>query len=438
MVHPYLRRRNGDEAVVYPDAVIERVLGKTLGVPLFQEQVMRLAMVAGGFTPGEADQLRRAMGAWRRPGIIEQFRDKLKDGIIAHGYSPQFADQVFEQVKGFGEYGFPESHAASFALLAYVSAWLKCHYPAAFTTAILNSQPMGFYAPAQLIRDVRAHGVVVLPVDVNASDWDSTLEMTAGDCSANAAVGARPSALSRGGHTAVPALRLGLRLVRGLPEAHAQCLVQARGTAPFRSLAELVRRTKLGRSSLIRLATADAFGSLGLNRRSALWHLLSSDEERPLFAHFEHDEPTPELPAMPLVQQVVADYASTGLSLKAHPMSFARSDLNALGVIPTSSLAGKPNKARVKVAGLVLVRQQPSTAKGIVFATLEDESGIANIVIHPQVCKRYRSATREATALLVTGRLQRSAGVVHVYAMRIEDLSIRLRGFSSARSRDFH
>jgi error-prone DNA polymerase len=416
MVHPYLRRRSGEEAVTYPNECLKAVLSKTLGVPLFQEQAMRLAIVGAGFTPGEADQLRRAMGAWRRPGIIDQFRTKLCEGMLARGLPEEFAHQVYEQIRGFGEYGFPESHAASFALLAYVSAWLKHYYPCAFTAALINSQPMGFYAPAQLIRDAQAHGVTVLPVDVNQSDWDCTLVP-----------------LDTGG----PALRLGLRLVGGLARKAADAVVMARGDRPFRTVADLARRAHVGQSTLARLAEADAFATLGLPRRQAIWHLLATAKEPPLFAGLNDDEEdSPALPLMPLAQQVVCDYNSLGLSLKAHPISFLRPELDRLKVVSASALAETKDKAFVRVAGLVLVRQHPSTAKGVVFVTLEDETGSVNLIVRPSVWQRYHVAASRAITLLASGKLQRAYDVTHVLATRLEDLSSQVPGIAPG-SRDF-
>jgi error-prone DNA polymerase len=423
MVHPYLRRRNGAEPVTYPNPEAEQVLAKTLGVPLFQEQVMRLAVVAAGFTPGEADALRRAMGAWRRPGLIEQFRTKLRDGMRARGIPEEYADSIYEQIRGFGEYGFPESHAASFALLAYASAWLKCYHPAAFAAALLNSQPMGFYAPAQIVRDAEAHGVPVYPVDVHRSDWDCTLEPLD-------APAATPAQRGRS-----CALRLGFRLIKGLPRATAQAIVEAHNDGSFRSVADLARRARLGRPLLARLAAADALRSLGFGRRAALWQVLAAGDELPLFAGLEDETPPPPLPDLRLGEEVVADYASTGLSLKAHPIGLLRPALEALQVVPASALATLSDKASVRVAGLVLVRQQPPTAKGVVFMTLEDETGVANLVVRPRVWERYRH-TRTAAALLATGRLERSEGVVHVSATQLEDLSKFLHGIGP-NARDF-
>jgi error-prone DNA polymerase len=416
MVHPYLRRRAGLEKVTYPDPAIAQVLHKTLGVPLFQEQVMRLAMVAAGFTPGEADQLRRAMAAWRRPGFIETFRTRLRSGMLARGLPAEFADRIFEQIRGFGEYGFPESHAASFALLAYVSAWLKCHYPAAFAAALLNSQPMGFYAPAQIVRDLREHGGLVLPVDINRSTWDCTLESAADDSLA---------------------LRLGFRLIKGLPEAAAVSLCELRADAEFQSIRDVARRTGLGRAILARLAAADAFTGLGLDRRAALWQVLVTGGDPPLFADLADEEVVPELPSLNLQDQVVADYETTGLSLKAHPMSLLRSALPPDAILTASGLAAAVDKAEVKVAGLVLVRQQPSTAKGTVFVTLEDETGSMNIICWKRVWAQYRQVGRSAVALLVEGQVQRGpGGVVHLCATRMEDLSRYLRNLVT-KSHDF-
>ena len=478
MVHPYLRRRNGEEPVAYPNDAIRQVLEKTLGVPLFQEQAMRLAVAAAGFTPGEADQLRRAMGAWRRPGLIDQFRVKLLDGMLARGFTREYAEAVFHQIRGFGEYGFPESHAASFALLVYVSAWLKHHYPAAFTAALLNSQPLGFYAPAQLVRNAREHGVGVLPVDVNHSEWDCTMEERESQ-SSRGAEGEDP-------HFPAPTssflLRLGFRMLNGFARAHAQQIVQARGGRKFRSMEDFARRTGLGRAAIVRLAKAGALGSLELDRRRSLWHALEQDpKELPLFdADTETgevpgpwcpacptvpsslldkpavapsgdmpatasapaksppimDELAVQLPEMSLAEEVLADYRTLGLSLKAHPLEFIRAELDRLDVVPAAGLSTWPDGRPVRVAGLVLVRQRPSTAKGITFVTLEDETGTANLIVRPGVWKRYRTAALGATLLLAQGCLQRQHESIHVVVTRLEDLSIRLRGMDS-QSRDF-
>ena len=422
MVHPYLRRRAGEEAVTYPHPIVEEVLAKTLGVPLFQEQVMRLAIVAAGFTPGEADQLRRAMGAWRRSGVIEKFRDKFRNGLLARGFPGEFADQVYEQIKGFGEYGFPESHAASFALLAYVSAWLKCHYPAAFTAALINSQPMGFYGAAQLIYDAQAHGVEVLPIDVNHSAWDCTLESL-------------PSPPSTPGGEGK--IQLGFRLIRGFSEAHATAIAAARRESPFQSIADVRRRGHVSKALLARLAAADAFGSLGLDRRAALWNVLALGEELPLFADLEDEEnATPKLPDLTSSENVSADYAATGLSLKAHPIGILRPDLDRLNVVSAKELADLPDKATVRIAGLVMVRQRPPTANGTVFMSLEDETGLMNLIIWRRTWERFRKVAKDAVALYVEGKVERAEQVIHVCPTKIEDLSGALHGLAS-RSRDF-
>jgi len=449
MVHPYLRRRNREEEATYPNPEIEQVLRRTLGVPLFQEQAMQLAVVAAGFTPGEADQLRRAMGGWRRPGLIDNFRKKLIEGMLARGYSEEFAERLFEQIRGFGEYGFPESHAASFAKLAYVSAWLKCYYPAAFAAALINSQPMGFYAPAQLIRDAREHDVEVLPIDVNHSDWDCTLELQKGEGRGardeqkewrDAVTSLHTSPLSTP-HSSLsaPSLRLGLRLVRGLAQTDGEAVVRAR-TVPYRSVAELARRSGVSRAALERLTEADAFASLQLDRRSALWHALDQSrkpENLPLFANIKpNDSPTPEFPALTEQEQVFADYGSTSLTLRRHPLAFYREQLAALGVTPARQLADYPADRPVKVAGLVLMRQRPSTAKGLTFVTLEDETGIANLVVHLPVWQRYDQVARKSSALIAHGRLERKHEVIHIVVRRLEDLATRL-GPLHHKSRDF-
>ena len=478
MVHPYLRRRNGEEPVEYPNEAVRSVLEKTLGVPLFQEQAMRLAVVAAGFTPGEADQLRRAMGAWRRPGLIDEFRRKLIGGMREKGFSGEYAEAVFGQIRGFGDYGFPESHAASFALLVYVSAWLKHHYPAAFTCALLNSQPMGFYAPAQLVRDARQHGVEVRPVDVNSSDCECTLEGAEdrvqdleftrnahGPRSVGSGLVAKPQATGEGlqiencklqiaNSTPHFALRLGFCMLHGLATGHAQRIEQARGGRPFCSMRDFARRTGFSRSVLSRLAKAGAFGSLGLTRRGALWDALGEDQkELPLFDRrvcTAHQEPgtdvllrgahpttnQPALPKMSAAEEVLADYRSTGLSLKAHPMKFLRAELERMDVVPAEQLNSRPDGKPVGVAGIVLVRQRPGTAKGITFVTLEDETGQANLIIRPAVWKRWRRAALGATLLLAHGGLQRQGQIIHVLVTKLEDLSDRLNALVT-QSRDF-
>ncbi|HEY2413351.1 MAG TPA: error-prone DNA polymerase [Pirellulaceae bacterium] len=446
MVHPYLRRRMEKEEVPpFPRPEIGEVLKRTLGVPLFQEQAMQLAVVAAGFSAGEADQLRRAMGAWRRPGIIDQFRKKLIEGMKEKGLSGEFAEQVFNQIRGFGEYGFPESHAASFALLVYVSAWLKCYYPAAFCAAIINSQPMGFYSPSQLIRDARAHGVRVLPVDVNWSGWDCRLEGTegggereSGRVGEAAGNDSPPRPLP---HSPTPAcLRLGLRLINGLPDAAAKKIEAAREAGEFRSLDDFVRRTGLSQAVVTKLAEADAFSSLAIDRRKALWQALGQERKAkhmPLLAGLADDEPAAALPPMPLVEQVFADYRTSGLSLKAHPISFFREHLNQMRVTPAGELDQTRDGRHLRVAGIVLLRQRPGTAKGITFATIEDETGLANLVIRPQIWERYYAVARRSAAWVAHGCLENKEGVIHLVVNRLEDLSHLLGGLKTE-SRDFH
>lgn len=395
---------------------------------------MRLAVVAAGFTPGEADQLRRAMGAWRRPGIIDQFRKKLIDGMRERGLSGEFAEQVFNQIRGFGEYGFPESHAASFALLVYVSAWLKCYYPAAFCAAIINSQPMGFYSPAQLIRDARAHGVRVLPADVNWSGWDCRLESTKDEVRStneDSSFVLCPSSL---------ALRLGLRVLTGIPEAAAKKIEAARETGPFSSLDDFVRRTGLSQAVVAKLAEADAFQSLAMDRRAALWQALGQERKArhmPLLAGVADEEPAAALPPMPLVEQVFADYRTAGLSLKAHPIGFFRQQLDKLRVTPAGALEKMHDGRHLRVAGLVILRQRPGTAKGITFATIEDETGLANLVIRPEIWARYYKIARRSPAWIAHGCLENKEGVIHLVVNRLDDLS-HLLGELKTKSRDFH
>ena len=401
MVHPYLRRRQGLEPVEYPSEELRQVLEKTLGVPLFQEQVMRIAIVAAGFTPAEADQLRRAMASFRNPGTIHRFRDKFIDGMTGRGYDRDFAERCFRQIEGFGEYGFPESHAASFAHLAYVSSWLKCHYPEVFACALLNSQPMGFYAPAQIVRDARDHGVEVRTVDVNHSEWDCTLE----------GVGSRPLAL-----------RLGLRQIRGLKEEDAARLIAGRGDG-YRSPLDLWRRVGIPSAVLTRLAAADAFGSLGLDRRQAAWAVKALNDAGPL-PLFESPgiRPEPALPAMSAGEQVAADYRSTGLSLKHHPVGLLRRRLDERGVLSAEGLEGLSDGDRTTVAGIVLTRQRPG--KGIVmFVTLEDETGTANLVVFPSIYETQRRDTLTARLMLCRGKVQKVDGVIHVIAERIHSLN---------------
>ncbi|MBL0922103.1 MAG: error-prone DNA polymerase [Phycisphaerales bacterium] len=422
MVHPYLRRRNHEEPVSFPHPDVERVLAKTLGVPLFQEQVMQLAIVAAGFSPGEADALRRAMAAWKRKGdALRAFEGQFIGGMLQRGYPREFAERCFEQVRGFSEYGFPESHAASFALLVYVSAWLKRRHPAAFAAALLNSQPMGFYAPAQIVRDARDHGVRVLPIDVNHSAWDCALER-------------EPA------HDA--ALRLGTRLVKGLAQRDADALADAvarRG--PFPSIDALRRAAPLPVGALRRLAQADAFQSMGLDRQRALWAVRALRDERlPLFEHADTTEPDAALPEIALDARVRHDYDAAGLSLKAHPMAALRERLDAAGASPAGDLrdeAAWPHGTPIRVAGVVTCRQRPSTASGVVFITLEDETGFANLIVRPRVYERFRAAARHSVILLAAGRVERQGPVVHVHTRTLRSLDDPEAALL-APSRNFH
>ena len=404
MVHPYLRRRNGEEPVDYPSPELRTVLEKTMGVPLFQEQAMRIAIVAAGFTPLEADKLRRAMATFRNAGTLDAFREKLVGGMIDNGYDREFAERCFRQIEGFGEYGFPESHAASFALLVYASAWLKKHYPDTFAAAILNSQPMGFYRPAQLVRDARAHGVEVHPVDVNRSLWDNALERNGNAC----------------------ALRLGLRQVRGFSQEHATVLAREAAIRPFASPADLQRRTGLPAPALERLAHADAFGSMGIGRRQGLW-AAAAPAPLPLFRSDEARQ-IPKLPSMAEGEAVARDYEFLGLSLKTHPLALLRAELG--DALPAERLAEMKNGARVAVAGLALMRQRPGTASGVVFMTIEDETGVANLVVWPKIFEKYRRVAMGARLIRTSGRLQREGIVIHVVADRMEDLTDRLRALA--------
>lgn len=424
MVHPYLQRRDRDKAgeelePICEDERVNAVLKRTLGVPLFQEQAMQLAVEAAGFTPGEADRLRKAMGGWRRPGLIQDFRQRLIDGMLQRGHSEEFAERLFKQINGFGEYGFPESHAASFAKLAYVSAWLRYHYQAAFTASLINSQPMGFYAPAQLIQDALSRQDIALdvrPVDVNYSQWDCTLEEDG------------------------QALRLGMRLVRSLTKSAADRILHAR-SAPFSSARDLMVRAELSRSDVEHLAFADAFGSLALDRRKALWQAFdhaAATEDLPLFADFEEAESElPDFVQLSEQQEVFADYASTGLSLRKHPLSFYREELDRLEVTTAQELQACANDSLVRVAGLVLVRQRPGTAKKITFVTLEDETGIVNLVVHKKTWDRYDTVARRAAALVAYGRLERKNEVTHIIVQHLNDLHRQLETLRQ-KSRDFH
>ena len=425
MVHPYLRRKQGLEPVVYPSKELEAVLAKTLGVPLFQEQAMKIAIVAGGFTPSEADKLRRAMATFKRTGTIGTFRDKMVNGMLAKGYPRDFAERCFGQIEGFGEYGFPESHAASFALLVYASAWLKCHYPDVFAAALLNAQPMGFYAPAQIVRDARDHGVEMRPPDVNHSLYEATLEP-------GPEAGQRLHTLHsemEGDIRTRHAIRLGLREIKGLKKEDAETIESRRGSG-YDSLRDLWLRTGLASRVIERLADADAFGSLGLTRRDALWAVKAlgrtgDHEDLPLFraGNAAMQEPDVALTPMPLGEEVVNDYRFLKLSLRAHPSSFLRVDLNRRHIVKNETLRDTRNGARVRISGLITVRQRPGTAKGVIFMTIEDETAIANVIVWPKIFERFRPIVLGARYVAISGRVQSESGVIHVVADKIENLT---------------
>ncbi|MGV3528130.1 MAG: error-prone DNA polymerase [Flavisolibacter sp.] len=400
MVHPYLRRRNGEEPITYPSKELEEILGRTLGVPLFQEQAMKIAIVAAGFTPAEADQLRRSMATFRANGMVGKFRDKLTQGMLKNGYTEEYAARIFKQLEGFGSYGFPEAHAASFAHLVYVSAWIKCYYPDVFLTALLNSLPMGFYQPAQLVIDAREHGVEVLPVDVNASGWDHLI--------------ASPGVV-----------RLGFRQVKGAREEEMR-VFENRRNQTFTSIDQLLH-AGLSSATLERLADADAFRSLGLDRRQALAqvyalldHPVGLFENQPSETAQEGELP---LPSMTMGEHVVQDYLSTTLSVKAHPMSFAREKLQRLQALTTRELSQRKDKATVKVAGIPFVRQRPGTASGVCFISIEDETGKANLVVFPQIFEKYRKEIMQSRLLLVEGKLQVEGELIHVIVSRCYNVS---------------
>jgi len=442
MVHPYLRRRSGREPVDYPSEALRQVLGKTMGVPLFQEQAMKIAIVGAGFAPEEADRLRRAMATFKHNGDIHLFRDKFVAGMVANGYERDFATRCFSQIEGFGTYGFPESHAASFALLVYVSSWIKCFYPEVFACALLNSQPMGFYAPAQIVRDAREHGVEVLPVDVNHSFWDCTLEPSIVTPVKTGVQVHHPGFGSldfrfRGNDDDSPrwALRLGFRQIKGFAEADAERLVAARGVRGYLDPQALWWHSGLDRGALERLAEADAFRSMGLDRRRALWALKPLGEPPlPLFTTLEaasavgsrEAQAMALLPEMPLGEHVVEDYASLSLTLKRHPLTFLRAELAREGLVTAAELAHLPVDRRLAIAGVVLIRQRPGSANGVVFITIEDETGIANLIVWPAILERFRRAALGATLLRCTGKLQREESVIHVVANRLDDLTPRL------------
>lgn len=427
MVHPYLQRRIKKEDVTYPSEKLRAVLKRTLGVPLFQEQAMQIAIVGAGFSPGEADQLRRAMATWRRNGNVPAFRERFLKGMENNGYDKEFAESCFKQIEGFGEYGFPESHAASFALLVYVSCWLKCHYPDVFAAALLNSQPMGFYAPAQIVRDAREHGVEIRPVDINFSFARSTLEpgQRAGDHVAPRHAEMKDDIYS------VHSVRLGFNQVRGLSEDHLGPILARRGRG-YGSVRDLWQRTGIPLSALERLAEADAFDSIGMSRRQALWAVRglkgsAGVQTLPLFAQTEPgmstDEPDLALPAMAPGEDVIGDYRSLTLSLKGHPIGFMRSRLQRARCLSSEDLGAAGDGRQVSLAGLVLVRQRPGTASGVIFLTLEDETGHANVIVWPKVFAQNRRTVLGARVLKVTGHVQREGKVIHLIARKLEDLT---------------
>jgi error-prone DNA polymerase len=416
MVHPYLRRRNGGEAVEYPSPELKEILQRTLGVPLFQEQAMKIAIVAAGFTPAEADGLRRSMATFKAKGLVSQYQEKLTNGMMKKGYTLEYAQRVFKQLEGFGSYGFPESHAASFALLVYVSSWIKFYYPDVFCCSLLNSMPMGFYQPAQLIGDAIKHGVAALPVDVNYSLWDNLLENKSGKYFA---------------------LRLGFRQVKGLRQEDAELLIKGR-IKMYGSIND-IRDAAVPEAALEKLADADAFRSVGLDRREALWEVSTKDRPANLFkgqlaADGLHENIS--LPLMTASEHVVQDYAATALSLKAHPVSFIREKLEQLHILPTSKLSTLKDGALVKVAGLVLVRQRPGTAKGICFMTIEDETGFANLVVFPNLFEKYRKEVLQSKLIMVEGKVQIEGEVIHVIVHCCYDFSKLLRKLTASQQDD--
>jgi error-prone DNA polymerase len=472
MVHPYLRRRQGLEPVHYSSDAVREVLQRTLGVPIFQEQVIKLAMVAAGFTAGEADRLRRAMAAWRRKGGLEPFEKRLIEGMRARGYNEQFARQIFQQIQGFGEYGFPESHSASFALLVYVSAWLKHYYPAAFTAALLNSQPMGFYAPAQLVQDARRHGVNVLPIDVMASEWDCTLEpappphpspikgereldgdryglvlpidVTASDWDCTTPSPQPPPTLSPAlpqqageGDERKPQLRLGLRMVKGLSRAGGDRIVAARTQAPFANVNDLAQRAGLSSGDLKALANAGTLVRLAGNRHQAGWQVFGVEPPLPILQNAAAREGLPLLRPPTEGEDIVADYRHIGLTLRRHPLALLRKRLERLHMLPATELWRLPHGEHVRTAGLVITRQRPGTASGILFLTLEDETGHFNVVVWGNLAEKYRGAVLGARLLGVIGEIQREGEVLHVIAKHLQDHS-SLLGKLLTRSHDFH
>ena len=415
-VHPYLRRRQGLDPEIYPSDKLKKALGRTKGVPIFQEQVMQVAMIAADFTAGEADALRRAMAAWKRKGGLEKYYDRIISGMLKNNYERSFAEAIFEQIKGFGEYGFPESHAAGFALLVYTSSWLKCHEPEAFLAGLLNSQPLGFYSPSQLVQDAKRHGVKVLPADVTISGWDSTLETIEG--------------------AERPAVRLGLSLLRGMKDDAAERIENSRAVRPFKSVHDLARRAQLNRHDLHVLADANALAALAGNRREALWHSVAAVPDKDMLAIAAVQDETPELGAPSEGSEIVADYRSVGLTLGRHPLQLLRPQLLVNRLMPASTLRSYPNGRLARACGIVTVRQRPGTAKGVIFMTLEDETGNVNVIVWPGLLERQRKEVLGASLLAVYGVWQREGEVQHLVAQRLVDMSHLLGGLQFT-SRDF-
>jgi error-prone DNA polymerase len=444
MVHPYLKRRNGQEKVVYPSAAVEKVLERTLGVSIFQEQVMQLAVIAAGFTPGEADSLRRAMAAWKRKGGIEPFREKLIGGMLARGYTDAYAEQIYKQMQGFGEYGFPESHAASFALLVYVSCYLKCHHPAAFTCGLLNSQPLGFYSPSQLVQDVKRHDVIVKPVDVMVSEWDCALENSSGS---NSSIdGNLEAKVPENARQCLglldeisldsPAIRLGLRMIKGLSLEAVTRIVNARNTKIFSDIADVKRRAQLDDADINALAAADAFAGLAGHRREALWRALGTSKDTAMF-HAPTDNAIATLAAPTEASDILEDYRHTGLTLRRHPLALLRKKFEAEYAITAAQVAKMQTGRRIRTIGIVTCRQRPATAKETTFVTLEDETGYINVVVWSSVAQTHRKALVFSRLMRVTGRIERQGLVVHLIAEKLSDETEMLGELTTA-SRDFH
>jgi error-prone DNA polymerase len=415
MVHPYLNRRQGKEPVTYPSPALKQALERTLGVPVFQEQVMQISMLAAGFTPGEADGLRRAMAAWRRKGNLEQYRERLIDGMTSRGYDLAFAQSIFEQIKGFSEYGFPESHAASFALLVYASAWIKRHHPAEFLAALLNSQPLGFYSPSQLVQDAKRHGVRVEPIDVMHSCWDCSLE----------------------GHKHMPTVRLGLRLVKGLGRDTAMRIVEASRVQRFKSAEDLARRAHLDGTAMRKLAAADALRSLSGHRRQQMWEAAAVQTMPELLREIPIEEDRLQLPVPPEGEDIVFDYAATGLTLRRHPLALLRPLLAKRRLWSAAELAAASNGQLVRACGIVTLRQQPETAKGTTFISLEDETGVVQVICWKDLRQRQRQVVLRARLLAVAGTWQRESGVCNLIAGHLEDLT-PLLGRLVTKGREFH